>query len=138
MPFTIRDLPDYDCLAYELLHASMDHLIDLGARCNAHSDVLEADDTDSDDDQPSPVRVLKAQLGLNGAEDEIHEVQQLIQVLSAVLITRHTRRVIHHAPYPPDHDYCGDLSDSSASRPDPAPGPAVGAEDGSSLPDGSR
>lgn len=135
MPFTLRDLPDYDALAYELLHASMDHLIDLGARCNAHSDVLEADDTDPDDEQPSPIRVLKAQLGLNGAEDEVQEVQALIQVLSAVLITRHTRRVIHHGPSPSDHDCCGDRPVGSTSEPDPAPGPAAGAQDGSDLPD---
>jgi hypothetical protein len=106
MAFTLKDLPDYDALAYELLHASMDHLIDLGARCNAHSDVLEADDTDPDDEQPSPIRVLKAQLGLNGAEDEVQEVQSLIQVLSQVLITRHTRRVIHHDS-PPDSNEPG-------------------------------
>lgn len=133
MPFTLNDLPDYDALAYELLHASMDHLIDLGARCNAHSDVLEADDTDPDDEQPSPIRVLKAQLGLNGAEDEVQEVQSLIQILSAILITRHTRRVIHHDPSPTDHDCCCDRPDSSTSESDPAPGPAAGAEDGSDL-----
>jgi hypothetical protein len=135
MAFTLKDLPDYDALAYELLHCSMDHLIDLGARCNAHSDVLDADDTDPDDEQPSPIRVLKAQLGLNGAEDEVQEIQRLIQILSAILITRHTRRVIHHGPSPADHDCCGDRLDSSTRESDPAPGPAAGAQDGSDLPD---
>jgi hypothetical protein len=95
MAFTLNGLPDYDAMIYEVLHASMDHLIDLGARCNAHSDVLEADESDDEDDQPSPIRVLKAQLQLNGAEDEVSEVQALIQVTSQLLITRHTRRVVH-------------------------------------------
>lgn len=135
MPFTLRNLPDYDALAYELLHASMDHLIDLGARCNAHSDVLEADDTDPDDEQPSPIRVLKAQLGLNGAEDEVQEVQSLIQILSAILITRHTRRVIHHDPSPTDHDCCGDRPDGDSGEQHATPWTASGAEDGSDLPD---
>jgi hypothetical protein len=107
MAFTLNDLPDYDALLYELLHESMDHLIDMGARCNAHSDVLEADETDPDDEQPSPVRVLKAQLGLNGAEDEVQETQALIQILSQLLITRHTRRVIHAPNYPTDCPDCG-------------------------------
>lgn len=100
MAFTLNGLPDYDALIYEVLHASMDHLIDLGARCNAHSDVLEADESDDEDDQPSPIRVLKAQLQLNGAEDEVSEVQALIQVTSQLLITRHTRRVVYQPTEP--------------------------------------
>jgi hypothetical protein len=100
MAFNLNNLPDYDQLLYELLHSSMDHLIDLGARCHAHEDVLSADEDDDEDDQPSPIRVLKAQLQLDGAEDEVQEVQALIQALSKVLITRHTRRVVHHDPIP--------------------------------------
>lgn len=100
MAFNLSKLPDYDQLVYELLHSSMDHLIDLGARCNAHGDVLSADEDDDEDDQPSPIRVLKAQLQLDGAEDEVQEIQALIQILSQVLITRHTRRVVHHDPIP--------------------------------------
>jgi hypothetical protein len=100
MPFTLNGLHAYDQLCYELLHESMDHLIDLGARCNAHSDVLEADEADDEDDQPSPIKVLKAQLHLDGAEDEVKEVQHLIQILSQLLITRHTRYVVHHDPLP--------------------------------------
>jgi hypothetical protein len=104
MAFVLSELPDYDSLLYELLHESMDHLIDLGARCNAHEDVLSADEKDDEDDQPSPIKVLKAQLNLNGAEDEVQEVQALIQILSQVLVTRHTRRVVHYAPT----DFSGD------------------------------
>ena len=96
MPLTISDLPAYDQLLYEVLHESMDHLIDLGAMCNAHSDVLGVDDEEADEDGgPSPIRVLRAQLNLDGAEDEVAEVQQSIQIMSQLLITRHSRRVIH-------------------------------------------
>jgi hypothetical protein len=96
MPFILNDLPAYDQLLYEVLHESMDHLIDLGARCNAHSDVLGVDDEEADEDGgPSPIRVLRAQLSLDGAEDEVAEVQQTIQIMSQLLITRHSRRVIH-------------------------------------------
>jgi hypothetical protein len=122
MAFNVSDLPDYDQLMHELLHASMDHLIDLGARCNAHSDVLDADEEDDEDDQPSPIKVLKAQLHLNGAEDEVREVQQVIQVLSQLLITRHTRRVVYSDPPSPDDGHSG---------PDPCPDPCgayAGAE----------
>jgi hypothetical protein len=97
MAFIGSELPDYDAQLYECLHQTMDHLIDLGARCNAHRDVLDADDDDSrsDDDGPHPVKVLKAQLNLDGAEDEVQETQALIQILSQILITRHTRRVLN-------------------------------------------
>ena len=96
MSFVLSELSDYDQLLYELLHESMDHIIDLGARCNAHSDVLEIEDEEDDKEGgPSPLRVFKAQLGLDGAEDEVQEVQQLIMILSQLLITRHTRGVIH-------------------------------------------
>lgn len=134
MPFTLNDLPDYDSLAYELLHESMDHLIDMGARCNAHSDVLDAQENDPDDEQPSPVRVLKAQLGLNGAEDEIQEVQALIQLLSQVLITRHTRRVIHNVPPPPDNFSSTDCG-SDPCQPESGSGPYAGIKNGSSVHD---
>jgi hypothetical protein len=96
MSFVLTDLSAYDQLLYELLHESMDHIIDLGARCNAHSDVLDIETEEEDEEGgPSPIRVLKAQLGLDGAEDEVKEVQQLIMVISQLLITRHTRQVIH-------------------------------------------
>lgn len=97
MSFEINELPDYDQLIYEVLHSSMDHLIDLGARCNAHSDVIDIDEDDlrDDDDGPHPLKVLRAQLGLNGAEEEVNHVQALISVTSNLLITRHARRVIH-------------------------------------------
>lgn len=96
MSFVLNDLSAYDQLLYELLHESMDHIIDLGARCNAHSDVLDIETEEEDEEGgPSPIRVLRAQLGLDGAEDEVKEVQQLIMNLSQLLITRHTRQVIH-------------------------------------------
>jgi hypothetical protein len=96
MSFVLNDLSAYDQLLYELLHESMDHIIDLGARCNAHSDVLDIETEEEDEEGgPSPIRVLRAQLGLDGAEDEVKEVQQLIMILSQLLITRHTRQVIH-------------------------------------------
>lgn len=136
MSFNILQLPDYDQLCYELLHESMDHLIDLGARCNAHGDVLSADEDDPEEDQPSPIRVLKAQLQLDGAEDEVTEVQALIQVLSQILITRHTRRVVHHAP-PDSTEHRDDavvyLSRSLES--DPGCHAHLGTEDSSNLPD---
>ena len=101
MPFTINDLPAYDQLLYEVLHESMDHLIDLGARCNAHADVLGVDEEEDDEDGgPSPIRVLRAQLNLDGAEEEVSEVQQAIQIMSQLLITRHSRRVIHKPQEP--------------------------------------
>lgn len=104
MSFKIAELPDYDQLCYELLHESVDQIIDLGARCNAHSDVLSADERSGEDDQPSPIKVLKAQLGLDGAEDEITHTQNLVQCLTNVLICRHTRRVVFHPQYDSSND----------------------------------
>ena len=113
MPFTLNGLPDYDALIYEVLHESMDHLIDLGARCNAHKDVLDIDEEDDQEDGPHPLKVLKAQLQIDGAEDEVQEVQHLIQITSQLLITRHTRRVTYANLVSGNH-----LSDfNSATRP---------------------
>jgi hypothetical protein len=136
MAFVVTDLPDYDALLYEALHESMDHLIDLASRCNAHSDVLEAEESDPEDEQPSPLKMLKAQLQLNGAEEEIQETQQLIQILSTVLITRHTRHVIHHepTPAPPCRDRVRRFAGGWTQLP-PEPDAGPGAQDGSDLPD---
>jgi len=96
MSFVLNDLSGYDQLLYETLHESMDHVIDLGARCNAHSDVLDIETEEEDEEGgPSPLRVFKAQLGMDGAEDEVEQVQKLIMILSNLLIIRHTRQVIH-------------------------------------------
>lgn len=138
MSFLLPELPDYDALLYEALHESMDHLIDLGARCNAHADVLEADDDDSSDDSdgPHPVKVLKAQLNLDGAEDEVQEVQRLIQVLSQILITRHTRRVVHYgSPIPADSERSVVRSFPDTAELPSLDGPDLGAEDSSSVSD---
>lgn len=104
MAFNISTLPDYDQLLYEVLHTTMDHLIDVGARCTAHEDVLSANEDDPEGEQPSPIRMLKAQLQLDGAEGEVELSQALIQVTSNLLIVRHARRVVHCDPTPePEH-----------------------------------
>lgn len=139
MSFNITNLPDYDQLCYELMHTSLDHVIDLAARCNAHSDVL-AIETDDDDDPanegPHPIKVLRAQLGIEGADEEVQHVSQLIHLLSNLLICRHSRRVIHNAPSPVPDEYSPIGADAAvlpARLPDPSGGPGAGAEDSGSL-----
>lgn len=137
MSFNITNLPDYDQLCYELMHTSLDHVIELAARCNAHSDVLaiEADD-DPADEGPHPIKVLRAQLGLEGADEEVQHVSQLIHLLTNLLICRHSRRVIHDAPSPVSDEYSPIRAAAAvlpSCLPDPSGGPGAGAEDGGSL-----
>lgn len=137
MSFNITNLPDYDQLCYELMHTSLDHVIELAARCNAHSDVLaiEADD-DPADEGPHPIKVLRAQLGLEGADEEVQHVSHLIHLLTNLLICRHSRRVIHDTPRPiPDQfSPLGPVATVLSTRlPDPTGSPGVGAEDGGRL-----
>jgi hypothetical protein len=91
----------YDEHLYGLIHLCMDRLIDLGSKLEAHSDVLatHTEDTETGELEKMPdvhpVTLLKAQLGIDGAEDEVEATQQMLQVLSRILIVRRARSIIH-------------------------------------------
>lgn len=80
---------DFDALVYTLLHESMDRLLELGAAINAHSDIL-----DEEVEQGSAEHLLRAQMGIEGGEEEIQMLQGLIQTTSNLLIQRRSRDLI--------------------------------------------
>ena len=92
---------EYDDVTYHLLHLCVDRLIDLGSRLEAHSDVLSTHERHEETGEVStvpdvhPLTLLKAQLGLDGAEDEVEASQALLQLLSRLLIIRRARNLIH-------------------------------------------
>jgi hypothetical protein len=95
MPFPIPNSDDYDDLLYTLQHMAVDRCTDLVGRVNAHSDIL---DPDMDGDDAS--RLLNAQLGLDGSEDEIDMTQNLISIISNIIVIRRARHAIrneHHS-----------------------------------------
>lgn len=99
---------DYDDLTYQLIHLCMDRLIDLGSRLEAHSDVLATHERDEETGEVTtvpdvhPLTLLKAQLGLDGAEDEVEASQSLLQLLSRLLIIRRARNLIHQTHFSSD------------------------------------
>ena len=66
---------EYKEQLYDLLHCSLDRLIDLGSR-------LEA------------IALLMAQLGVDGAEEEIEATQELVKIVSRIMIIRNARDII--------------------------------------------
>lgn len=90
MPFPIPNSDDYDDLLYTLQHMAVDRCTDLVGRCNAHADIL---DPDLEGDDAS--KLLNAQLGLDGSEDEIEMTQTLISIISNIIVVRRAREAIY-------------------------------------------
>lgn len=91
MPFPIPNSDDYDDLLYTLQHMAVDRCTDLVGRCNAHADILDPDLTGDD-----ASKLLNAQLGLDGSEDEIEMTQSLISIISNIIVVRRARHAIRH------------------------------------------
>lgn len=90
MPFPIPNSDDYDDLLYTLQHMAVDRCTDLVGRVNAHADILDPDVEEGEAD-----RLLSAQLGLDGSEDEIEMTQTLISIISNIICIRRARHAIH-------------------------------------------
>jgi hypothetical protein len=92
---------DYEAQLYELLHCSLDRLIDLGSRLEAHGDVLATHEVNIDTGEEKrlpdvhPETLLLAQLGLDGAEEEVESTQELVKIVSRVMIIRRARNLIN-------------------------------------------
>lgn len=91
MPFPIPNSDDYDDLLYTLQHMAVDRCTDLVGRVNAHADILDPDIEEGEAD-----RLLNAQLGLDGSEDEIEMTQTLISIISNIICIRRARHTIHN------------------------------------------
>jgi nucleotidyltransferase/DNA polymerase involved in DNA repair len=99
MAYSPPNQQEYEDTIEQLLHMSMDQLIDIGARLNLHSDILSTHEIDEDGETTElpdvhPERLLKAQLGVEGAEEELDATQSLIKHLSHILIVRRVRQLI--------------------------------------------
>lgn len=99
MAYSPPNQQEYEDAIDQLLHMSMDQLIDIGARLNLHSDVLSTHEIDENGEATElpdvhPEKLLKAQLGVEGAEKEVESTQNLIKNLSHILIVRRVRKLI--------------------------------------------
>lgn len=92
---------DYEDSLYKLLHSGLDRLIDLGSRLEAHGDVLATHEQDVVTGEMTPLpdvhpeKLLKAQLGLDGAEDEVEATQELVKIVSRIMIVRNARSILN-------------------------------------------
>ena len=89
MPFPTPNSDEYDDLLYTLQHMAVDRCTDLVGHVNAHSDILDPSIDEGDAD-----RLLTAQLGLDGSEEEIDLTQALITMLSNIIVIRKARHSI--------------------------------------------
>ena len=89
MPFPTPNSDEYDDLLYTLQHMAVDRCTDLVGHVNAHADIL-----DPSIDEGAADRLLAAQLGLDGSEEEIDLTQALITMLSNIIVIRKARSSI--------------------------------------------
>ena len=103
MAYSPPNQQQYEDSLHVLLHMSVDQLIDMGAHLNLHSDILSTHEIDEDGNTTElpdvhPERLMRAQLGIEGAEEELDSTQTLIKCLSSILITRRVRHLIQQTP----------------------------------------
>jgi hypothetical protein len=111
---------------YDVLHQSVDRIIEAAATVQVHGDILSVDDDDDDDDddfvevvrgdeeedpqgddtESSPsggtaLKLLKAQLQSKGGDKDIPLLQSLVSITSNLLILHSTRLKIqqNHQPH---------------------------------------
>ena len=89
MPFPTPKSDEYDDLLYTLQHMAVDRCTDLVGTVNAHADILDP----AIEDGPAD-KLLAAQLGLDGSEDEIELTQALITLFSNIIVIRKARSSI--------------------------------------------
>jgi hypothetical protein len=100
MAYQLYKEEEYKGQLYDLLHCSLDRLIDLGSRLEAHGDVLATHEQDEKTGEVTklpdvhPEELLFAQLGVDGAEEEIESTQELVKVVSRIMIIRNARDII--------------------------------------------
>ena len=80
MPFPTPKSDEYDDLLYTLQHMAVDRCTDLVGTVNAHSDILDP----AIEDGPAD-RLLAAQMGLDGSEEQIDLTQDLTKILNNIL-----------------------------------------------------
>jgi hypothetical protein len=89
MPFPTPKADEYDDLLYTLQHMAVDRCTDLVGSVNAHADIMDPSCDDGEADQ-----LLRAQLGLDGSEEEIDLTQALITMISNIIVIRKARHSI--------------------------------------------
>ena len=100
MAYQLYTEDEYKEQLYDLLHCSLDRLIDLGSRLEAHGDVLATHEQDEETGEITklpdvhPEELLFAQLGVDGAEEEIESTQELVKIVSRIMIIRNARDII--------------------------------------------
>ena len=100
MAYQLYKEEEYKGQLYDLLHCSLDRLIDLGSRLEAHGDVLATHERDEETVEITklpdvhPEELLLAQLGVDGAEEEIEATQELVKIVSRIMIIRNARDII--------------------------------------------
>ena len=100
MAYQLYKEDEYKGQLYNLLHCSLDRLIDLGSRLEAHGDVLATHERDEETGEITklpdvhPEVLLMAQLGVDGAEEEVEATQELVKIVSRIMIIRNARDII--------------------------------------------
>lgn len=93
---------DYAERIHQLMHLALDQLIHIGAMMEAHADILATHEVDEEGNMEPlpdvhPEQLLKAQVSLDGAEQEAEATQELVKNLSRILVVRHARQIISNS-----------------------------------------
>jgi len=99
MAYQLPNPADYEDKIHTLMHLGLDQLIHIGSLMEAHADILATHEVDEEGNfEPlpdvHPEELLKAQVSLDGAEQEAEATQELVKTLSRILIVRNARQLI--------------------------------------------
>lgn len=86
----VRD-DEYDCALQKTFDLSTNRLTDIGAKLHYHDDIVNSEEYDWPEGEPTATDLLEAQLDLDGAEEEAEVTRDLVNILGSLIVLRKAR-----------------------------------------------
>lgn len=83
---------EYDRILQKAFDLSTNRLTDIGAKLHYHDDIVNSEEYEWPEGEPSAVDLLEAQIDLDGAEEEAEVTRDLVNILGSLIVLRKARR----------------------------------------------
>lgn len=92
MTFKRVKASEYDKALQQAFDLSTNRLTDIGAKLHYHDDIINSEEYEWPEGEPSAADLLAAQVDLDGAEEEAEVTRDLINILGSLIVLRKARQ----------------------------------------------
>ena len=92
MTFKRVKASEYDKALQQAFDLSTNRLTDIGAKLHYHDDIINSEEYDWPEGEPTAGDLLAAQVDLDGAEEEAEVTRDLINILGSLIVLRKARQ----------------------------------------------